>query len=356
VVNLSQLTPKHWEEALSKKLWERMATHVFENIYLPAAQTDSVGTFNTTVESKLMQWADIMLPKKCVETARDALEEEFRKFMERAKQSKDHDTVFDGLKTAVVDESMRRHIWEGKAMDMLRVIQLNALEDRSVPDKQQWDQAIKFLEGSVKEKMQAADVTLKDMIGPGFYERWTHWKSLSPEQSNHAAVLSELEKILKVEWNHKPVLGYDEITTVRKNLQNNGVEVDNEFIRATWHPVYRRHFLRRSLNKASDCRKGFFMYQQGLETEVDCSDIVLFWRIQRMLQISSNTLRQQVINREARRLEKEIKEVLEDYSQDKEKKEQLLTGRRVNLAEELKRVRQIQEKLEEFIQALNAEK
>jgi optic atrophy protein 1 len=37
----------------------------------------------------------------------------------------------------------------------------------------------------------------------------------------------------------------------------------------------------------------------------------------------------------ARRFEKEIKEVLELYSTDREKKEQLLTGRRVQLAEEL---------------------
>ena len=82
------------------------------------------------------------------------------------------------------------------------------------------------------------------------------------------------------------------------------------------------------------------------------------------------------MNREARRLEREIKEVLEDYSQDPEKKQKLLTGRRVLLAEELskfayliyfllnfefififtERVRQIQERLEEFIKALNTER
>ena len=63
--------------------------------------------------------------------------------------------------------------------------------------------------------------------------------------------------------------------------------------------------------------------------------MVLFWRIQQMLRVTANALRQQVMNREARRLEREIKDVLEEFSQEPEKKLKLLTGRRVLLAEEL---------------------
>ena len=95
------------------------------------------------------------------------------------------------------------------------------------------------------------------------------------------------------------------------------------------------------------------MLSQGVETDLDCGDVVLFWRIQQMLKVTANALRQQIMNREARRLEKEIKEVLEEMSGDEEMKTKLLTGRRVMLAEELKKVRNIQEKLEEFIKALN---
>lgn len=356
IVNLSQVSPKEWEEIMLKMLWEKVATHVFETIYIPAALSDSPGNFNTTVDIKLRQWAEQQLPSKSVETGWEGLQLVFTQFLEKAKQSKDHDPIFDQLKSSVVEEAMRRHSWEDKAIEMLRVLQLNTLEDRSVHDKQQWDSAVKFLEKSLHDKLEATEILMKDMFGPSTKERWLYWQYKTEDQKLRSVIKKELDKILYSMPSHPPSLTYEELTTVRKNVQQSlGYEVDNEYVRQTWHPVFRRHFLRSSLSKSYECRKGFYVYHQGLqrEFETDCNQVVLFWRIQQMLRVTSNALRQQVMNREARRLNKEIKEVLEDYSQDKVKMEKLLTGRRVTLAEELKRVRQIQEKLEEFIQALN---
>ncbi|RZC39241.1 dynamin-like 120 kDa protein, mitochondrial [Asbolus verrucosus] len=355
VVNLSQVSPKQWEECLMTKIWDKVSSHVFENIYLPAAQTGSLETFNTSVDIKLRQWAEQALPAQSVESGWETLQTEFQKFMNKANQAPDHDDVFDLLKAAVVSEAMQRHSWEDKASEMLRVIQLNTLEDRTVSDKRDWDAAVKFLEISVKNKLKQTEDMLKEILGPSAKERWLYWKYQSEDQAKRGAVKSELDKILYSNEKHPPILSYDELTTIRNNLlHRSGLEVDNEFIREVWFPVYRRHFLNQSLAKAYDCRKSFYLYHQ--QADVECSDIVLFHRIQQMMKVTANALRQQIINREARRLDKEIKEVLEDYSQDAEKKEALLTGRRVTLAEELKRVRQIQEKLEEFIQALNKEK
>ncbi|XP_012662399.1 dynamin-like 120 kDa protein, mitochondrial isoform X2 [Otolemur garnettii] len=356
VISLSQVTPKHWEEILQQSLWERVSTHVIENIYLPAAQTMNSGTFNTTVDIKLKQWTDKQLPNKAVEVAWETLQEEFSRFMTEPK-GKEHDDIFDKLKEAVKEESIKRHKWNDFAEDSLRVIQHNALEDRSISDKQQWDAAIYFMEEALQARLKDTENAIENMIGPDWKKRWLYWKNRTQEQSVHNETKNELEKMLKCNEEHPAYLASDEITTVRKNLESRGVEVDPSLIKDTWHQVYRRHFLKTALNHCNLCRRGFYYYQRHfVDSELECNDVVLFWRIQRMLSITANTLRQQLTNTEVRRLEKNVKEVLEDFAEDSEKKVKLLTGKRVQLAEDLKKVREIQEKLDAFIEALHQEK
>ncbi|XP_047932626.2 dynamin-like GTPase OPA1, mitochondrial isoform X4 [Anser cygnoides] len=356
VISLTQVTPKHWEEILQKTLWERVSTHVIENIYLPAAQTMNSGTFNTTVDIKLKQWTDKQLPNKAVEVAWETLQEEFSRFMTEPK-GKEHDDIFDKLKQAVKEESIKRHKWNERAEDSLRVIQHNALEDRSISDKQQWDAAIHFMEETLQSRLKDTESVIEDMVGPDWKKRWIYWIGRTKEQNIRNETKNELEKLIKCNEEHAAYLANDEVTTVRKNLEARGITVDPCLIKDTWHQIYRRYFLKTALNHCNLCRRGFYYYQRHfVDSELECNDIVLFWRIQRMLAITANTLRQQLTNTEVRRLEKNVKEVLEDFAEDSEKKVKLLTGKRVQLAEDLKKVREIQEKLEAFIEALHQEK
>ncbi|XP_033097917.1 dynamin-like 120 kDa protein, mitochondrial [Anneissia japonica] len=354
---LGEITPKLWEDAISKLLWKQVSAHVFKNIYLPAAHSEDAGAFNTRVDIELRNWAEQQLSKLSVEVGLQTLQDEFGALIDQDKKNKDHDAIYDDVISCVQKESLSRHNWLPSNSENLRVIQFNTLEDRSVHDKQQWDAAVQFMEGILQEKMKEVDKKISELTGPGTTEKWLYWKSQSQEQIDRGKTKEELEKILQSDEKHKNSLMPDEVTTVRRNLFMRNVEVDDKFVQDTWQPIYRKHFLQRSLALAQECRKGFYHYQRGFnDTGPKCHDIVLFWRIQRMLQLTSNALRQQIVNTEVRRLEKEVKEVLDDFMEDENKKKHLLYGRRVELAEELKRVRRIQEKLEDFIAALNKEK
>uniref|UniRef100_A0A3Q3WR54 Dynamin-like GTPase OPA1, mitochondrial n=1 Tax=Mola mola TaxID=94237 RepID=A0A3Q3WR54_MOLML len=332
VISLSQVTPQHWESILQKKLWERVSTHVIENIYLPAAQTMDSGTFNTTVDIKLKQWTDKQLPHKALEVAWETLQEEFARFMAEYK-GKDQDDIFDKLKEAVKDESIKRHKWNESAMDSLRVIQHNALEDRSITDKPQWDAAIQFMEETLQSRLKDTESVIRDMVGPDWKQRWLNWKNRTPEQHVRNETKNELERLLKLHDEHTAYLANDEVTTVRKNLEGRGVEVDPVLIKDTWHQLYRRHFLQNALSHCNLCKRGFYYYQRHfVDSEVKTEDgLTLNYHL------IARYIREQYVKSQVmlRRLEKNVKEVLDDFGEDMERKTQLITGRRVQLAEDL---------------------
>ena len=71
-------------------------------------------TFNTTVDIRLKQWAEDQLPSKSVQIGWEVLKDKFEAFLEKARTSKNHDSIFDQMKASVAEEAMKRHQWEVK--------------------------------------------------------------------------------------------------------------------------------------------------------------------------------------------------------------------------------------------------
>ncbi|CAG9536395.1 unnamed protein product [Cercopithifilaria johnstoni] len=359
IVDLSLVPAEQWEKFLRKKLWDAVETHIFDQILMPACSVDSAGTFNTLVDIKMRHWADKDLASKSIQTGWEILSELFRKQMDDTKHRKDEDNeVFDRLKRAVLEAALNEHQWDGKAMDYLRVIQLNAMEDRIVPDRRSWDNAIEFMTSAIQNYLAETRKLIDEWRGPSFWTRWIYWKTPTAENNLAGAVQEELRNILIQNPDHPQSLLDDDLTIVRRNLEAKGLkELNNELVRKQWKLIYREHFLERQYQTAVECQGFYPHYKLGFDdTEVDCQAVVLFYRIQKMIDLTCSALRQQIINTEQRRLEKEIKDVLDEWAHDINKKKEYLTGRRVELAEELKQVRHIQERLEEFMVQLQQEK
>ncbi|WKX97122.1 hypothetical protein Q1695_013071 [Nippostrongylus brasiliensis] len=359
IVNLSLVSAEEWEKALEKKLWESVSSHVFDQILMPASVVDNAGSFNTMVDIRLKHWADKELPQKSVTAGWETLRDVFCNQVKNDTASRsDHDTIFDPLKEAVIEEAMSAHHWDNKALDYLRVIQLNAMEDRAVSDKRSWDSACQFMGKSASDRLNAVKQQLTDARGPGWVSRWILWQTPSAENHFSGAVQDELGVMLSNNPEHKQSLTDEDILVIKRNLETKGIiEVPTETIRRQWNLMYKKHFLEKLVQNSRDCQSLYQHYRQGFnESDIDCQAVILFHRVQRMVKLTCNALRQQITNTEQRMLEKEIKDVLDDWSQEPEKKQKYLTGRRVDLAEELKQVRRIQEKLEEFMVQLQREK
>ncbi|CAF0747610.1 unnamed protein product [Rotaria sp. Silwood1] len=366
VVNLSLIPSQQWEDNLSKYLWTTMSNFIFDDVFLTAAQAESIGDFNTTVDVKLQQWTEKVLPRQCIDIGHLVLLDEFQNLIEREQKSRSYDPITHDLKMQVVQECRTRHQWDVKALDSLRVIQTQALQDRNVTDKQQWESAAQFMENVIRQELEQQQVELSSNKNQSSWRKFIGLQQLTIEEKYRQQCVKELEKILstrqqfdqttKNNYRLRSTLDYDELTTVKKNLQAQKIDVSNDFITDIWQRVYKIHFLKRNLSTCLDCRRFFYYYQKGFSDQgLDCHEVVFFWRLKRMIEITSNAIRQQISNIETRRLEREVKEILDDCSSDETLKASLLKGKRVDLAEELKRVRQVQEKLEEFIEALNTE-
>ena len=51
-----------------------------------------------------------------------------------------------------------------------------------MPDKQQWDTAIKFMEKTLQHEHDKTWTELNNLIGPGWQDRWLYWKYRTHDQ------------------------------------------------------------------------------------------------------------------------------------------------------------------------------
>ncbi|KAG5447672.1 Dynamin-like 120 kDa protein, mitochondrial [Clonorchis sinensis] len=391
LVTLNGISAATWESSLRMELWNDLAEHVFTEIFEPAQQLDDLGAFQTNIDIWLRDWVEKDLPNTAVKVGWETLYNQLENKLSSVQHSPGHDKIFDQLKQKVLQETRNRHTWDHKAENRLRVIQSNALDDRTVHDKAHWTSAVEFLERALKTRLKSVSQSISDLCGPDRLTRWIKWQNLSPEQRQRREVVHEISTLLASYTRPSSKITPDDLTTIRRNLQTRNIEVTDQMISETWEPLVQRVYLERALENCHDCRKSFYYYQQGflnsssvhsdseaahlstqaesdlqaslmgagdpishLMTEYsDCREVVFFYRLMRMIEATGNALRQQIMNDEARRLEHHVKQVLSELSDDPIALRKLITGRRVTLAEELKRVRHLQEKLEEFISALN---
>lgn len=395
VAKLSRLSTKHWDQYISTLLWDRVKDHLIERVYFPAS-SDPLH-FSARVDIELQRWVESFeLPKLAIKVAQDSVRYQFdsllaskfeanndsstqqkRRYNNSSSTDQDDGVIYQELKQAVIHDALDRHNWKSQALDVLRVVQLEALSKQMTLTKENWDRAIEFLQESLKDSIVSAGQELTALLGDSLPQRWLKWKSITQEQKVNQCIKLELDRLL-VSMLHgsanssepqnqlnrsyatlSPVthskLSKSELNTVKRNLEAHGIEADSAVIQRLWKPYHRLSYLESEVNRAKECSKVFYFYENDLDSGTDCSHVLFFWRIKRMLESTANSLRRQILEDECRRIEKEIIDVLEDYSDNDTRKTQLLSGKRVELAEELRRVRQIQEKLDEFITALNQE-
>ncbi|CAD5215377.1 unnamed protein product [Bursaphelenchus xylophilus] len=362
IVNLSLVSAEEWESLIQNKLLSLISKQIFDQILLPTSGMNNTGAFNTAVDIRLKHWTEKELSNLSVTVGWESLAEVFKAQVLGEKSSngrQENDPIFNDLKTAVIENILKEHQWDMKAVDYLKAIQLNAISDPNVPDRRTWETACRFMGDAVDRYLDKTKQVLNESRGPGFYDKWFKWKNPTYDNILSENLQKEFRQILHQNVEHLPSLNEEDVTVVRRNLETKELkEIPKDVMLKEWQYVFREFYLERLKQASVECQGYYQHYKQGIEQDgdLDCQAVVLFYRLKKMLDLSSNALRQQITNTEQRRLEKEVKDLLDDWSQDQDVKKTYLTGKRVDLAENLKRVRYIQEKLEEFMHRLHEEK
>jgi broad specificity polyphosphatase/5'/3'-nucleotidase SurE len=95
------------------------------------------------------------------------------------------------------------------------VIQSQALQDRNVPDKQQWESAVKFMEHVVNQALEHEESQLIVNVKQTSWKKYLGLEHTSQEEKHRQQCVKELNKVLicrqQIDQTMKAHLTVDEI-------------------------------------------------------------------------------------------------------------------------------------------------
>lgn len=155
------------------------------------------------------------------------------------------------------------------------------------------------MENIVQENDNEILTTLSDMLGPSVSAQWLYWQSMTPEQLINQKIASELQKMSNcrtVETNH---LNQNEILTVLQNLQNIGITTKPENVNAIWEYIFLDNFYRNTIQGIHECRN-LYRLNDFSKHKLGCNDVLLFFKIHKLVQNTVVFLRQQITPHECK--------------------------------------------------------
>ena len=76
------------------------------------------------------------------------------------------------------------------------MIQTQVLQDRNVPDKQQWESAAKFMENVIRKELETQQLKLTSSTEESSWWKYLGMQSTTIEQKHRQQCVKELERLL----------------------------------------------------------------------------------------------------------------------------------------------------------------
>ncbi|CBY21756.1 unnamed protein product [Oikopleura dioica] len=358
MVLMKNLDPGQFENDLKAKLWETIESYFLHEVYLAAEDSaKSKEEFKAISDLRLRKFSNQELPNQSLEAVRALLIARFAELVlpELSNEANaEHTTLYQKISNDVQREfdGYFKSNKTARASE-LRVIQQSTIENRFINSKIEWQSAADRLKITLHNDVEKRWAHVWDAAGPVWYQQYWNWTARTKDQHEWDRIKRVLQ-ILPMDTQSK--LTKDQLAKARFDIQKFfSIEATEADIDDVWRDLYPTRWIAALEKNAAHCRGSFQKYKDGKvsceSSRLQCEDVMLWWRMDRALEMSAANLRQFMLTEGVDTLANELQNSLDNLSENDIV--ELIKGRQVELAEELKYIRKIHGLLHELNRMLN---